>query len=52
MVVKNTMGRWLPVICLVTAMLLWASSFIALKIAFKSYSPMIVIWGRMLVGSL
>ena len=52
MVVKNTMGRWLPVICLVTAMLLWSSSFIALKIAFKSYSPMIVIWGRMLVGSL
>jgi drug/metabolite transporter (DMT)-like permease len=50
--VKNTMGRWLPVICLVTAMLLWSSSFIALKIAFKSYSPMIVIWGRMLVGSL
>jgi len=46
------MGRWLPVICLVTAMLLWSSSFIALKIAFRSYSPMIVIWGRMLVGSL
>lgn len=44
--------RWLPVISLVTAMLLWSSSFIALKIAFKSYSPMIVIWGRMLVGSM
>ena len=42
---------WLPVICLVTAMVLWASSFIALKIAFRAYSPMIVIWGRMLVGS-
>lgn len=46
------LDRWLPYISLVTAMLLWSSSFIALKIAFKSYSPMIVIWGRMLVGSL
>lgn len=42
---------WLPVACLVTAMVLWASSFIALKVAFRAYSPMIVIWGRMLVGS-
>ena len=42
---------WLPMVCLVTAMILWASSFIALKIAFRAYSPMIVIWGRMLVGS-
>ena len=49
---REKIGRWLPVISLVTAMLLWSSSFIALKIAFKSYSPMIVIWGRMLVGSL
>jgi drug/metabolite transporter (DMT)-like permease len=52
MPVRKQYGRWLPVISLVTAMLLWASSFIALKIAFSSYSPMIVIWGRMLVGSL
>lgn len=49
---REKLGRWLPMISLVTAMLLWSSSFIALKIAFKSYSPMIVIWGRMLVGSL
>jgi len=33
-------------------MLLWASSFIALKIAFAGYDPMMVIWGRMLVGSI
>ena len=33
-------------------MVLWASSFIALKIAFQGFSPMIVIWGRMIVGSL
>ncbi len=33
-------------------MVLWASSFIALKIAFTGYHPMIVILGRMVVGSL
>ena len=42
---------WLPVLSLVTAMILWASSFIALKIAFQGYHPMIVILGRMVVGS-
>lgn len=44
-------ARWLPVLCLTSAMVLWASSFIALKLAFKGYDPMLVIWGRMLVGS-
>ena len=34
------------------AMVLWASSFIALKLAFQGFSPMIVIWGRMIIGSL
>jgi len=34
------------------AMLLWSSSFIALKIAFQGYQPMIVILGRMVVGSI
>jgi drug/metabolite transporter (DMT)-like permease len=33
-------------------MLLWASSFIALKLAFLGFSPMVVIWGRMVIGSL
>ena len=32
-------------------MVLWASSFIALKLAFQGFSPMIVIWGRMVIGS-
>ncbi len=49
---RELFGKWLPVISLISAMLLWSSSFIALKIAFTGYSPMIVIWGRMLVGSL
>lgn len=39
-------------ISLITAMLLWSSSFIGLKIAFQGYQPMIVILGRMVVGSL
>jgi len=43
--------NWLPILSLVTAMILWASSFIALKIAFQGYHPMIVILGRMVVGS-
>lgn len=42
----------IPTLALLTAMLLWASSFIALKIAFRHYDPMVVIFGRMLVASL
>ncbi len=42
----------LPQLGLLTAMLLWASSFIALKIAFREYDPMVVIFGRMLVASI
>ena len=38
--------------CLVVAMALWGSSFIALKIAFAELSPMWVICGRMVLGSL
>lgn len=45
---RNT---WLPTLSLLTAMLLWASSLIALKMAFQGYQPMIVILGRMLIGS-
>ncbi len=33
-------------------MLLWASSFIALKLAFVDYHPMVVIAGRMVIASL
>ncbi len=33
-------------------MLLWSSSFVALKIAFTGYDPMVVIFGRMVVASL
>lgn len=41
-----------PVYCLLLAMLLWASSFVALKLAFRTYDPMVVIFGRMFIASL
>ena len=44
--------RLLPVFSLVLAMLLWASSFVALKLAFRGYHPMQVIFGRMFIASL
>jgi drug/metabolite transporter (DMT)-like permease len=42
----------LPAFALLLAAVLWSSSFIALKIAFRAYDPMVVIFGRMLVASL
>lgn len=48
---ENT-RRLLPVFSLLLAMLLWASSFVALKIAFSGYHPMQVIFGRMFIASL
>lgn len=41
-----------PYISLLLATLIWSSSFVALKIAFQGYHPMVVIFGRMAVGSL
>lgn len=40
----------LPIIALLGAMVLWASSFIALKLAFEVYHPMVVIFGRMVTA--
>lgn len=42
----------LPSLSLVLAMLLWASSFVALKLAFRGYHPMQVIFARMFIASL
>ena len=33
-------------------MVLWASTFVALKLAFRAYDPMVVIFGRMFIASL
>lgn len=45
-------GRFFAMACLVLAMALWGSSFIALKFAFSELPPMWVIFGRMALGSL
>jgi len=45
-------GRSMAVACLVVAMALWGSSFIALKLAFAELPPLWVIFARMALGSL
>ncbi|MDX5371185.1 MAG: DMT family transporter [Pseudomonadaceae bacterium] len=45
-------GRLFAMACLVLAMALWGSSFIALKFAFAELPPMWVIFARMALGSL
>lgn len=42
----------IPYLFIILAATLWASSFVTLKIAFRHYHPMVVILGRMVVGSL
>ena len=48
---NQTENRMLPYICLTIAMVLWASSFVAIKLAYRSYDPMVVIFGRMVIAS-
>ncbi|MBF0412578.1 MAG: DMT family transporter [Desulfamplus sp.] len=48
----NRQNSLLPYISLLFATLIWSSSFVALKIAFQGYHPMVVIFGRMAVGSI
>jgi drug/metabolite transporter (DMT)-like permease len=52
MIPSDTPSPAFPTLALLGATLLWASSFIALKIAFVAYDPMVVIFGRMLVATL
>ncbi len=47
----NTRHRLISYASLTAAMILWSSSFPALKIAFRTYDPMVVIFGRMAVAS-
>lgn len=44
--------KYVPLFCLLAAMILWSSSFIALKIAFRHFDPMVVIFGRMFIASI
>ena len=48
---KNSVD-FVAVMALVTAMLVWASSFIAMKSAIASYGPMSVMFARMFIASL
>lgn len=50
-ILHSTTKYWFPFIALISAMILWASSFIALKLAFRTYHPMVVIFGRLAVAS-
>lgn len=43
---------WLPFFCILLAMILWAGSFIALKLAFRAYDPAFVLFARMAIASL
>lgn len=43
--------KYLPYLGLLLAALLWSSSFIALKLAFMGYDPMVVIFGRMIIAT-
>lgn len=40
----------LPILALTAASILWASAFIAFKLAFQAYDTMFVVFGRMLVA--
>ncbi len=44
--------QYLPYVSLICATLLWSSSFIALKVAFRAYDPMFVIFGRLFVATI
>jgi drug/metabolite transporter (DMT)-like permease len=49
---RHAPSQLLPSLCLILAMFLWGSSFIAMKLAFQDYHPVVVIFGRMVVASL
>lgn len=40
----------LPILALTAASILWASAFIAFKLAFQAYDPMFVLFGRMFIA--
>jgi drug/metabolite transporter (DMT)-like permease len=51
-VMSENTTAWIPNLALITAAFLWGSSFIALKLAFTAFEPMLVIFGRMAVASI
>ena len=49
---SHSSSRLISTLALLLAMILWGSSFVAMKYAFAWFDPMVVIAGRMLVASL
>ena len=45
-------ARLISILALLMAMVLWGSSFVAMKYAFVWFSPLLVIFGRLLVASI
>ncbi len=43
---------WLPTVGLVAAMLIWGSSYVAMKFALQAYHPLLVVFGRMAIATL
>lgn len=50
--VTGIQGKGKALFALWAGVILWASSFVALKIAFVHFDPMVVIFGRMFIASL
>ncbi len=49
---NSEQSRLLPVLALIAASIIWGSSFIAMKVAVMAFAPPLVIFWRMLLGSL
>lgn len=45
-------SKYIAVVALLIAVMLWSSSFVALKLAMAVYDPTVVIFGRMILASL
>lgn len=43
---------WRATTVLLAAMIIWSTSFVALKATFRIYDPMFVIWGRQIIAAL
>lgn len=48
----TSVPSWLPVIGLIVAMLVWGSSYVAMKFALQAYHPLLVVFGRMSIATL
>lgn len=46
------MKKFIPFAALLTAMILWSSTFVALKFSFRYFPPMFVIFARMFIAAL